>query len=294
MSMPVAITRLAGNLTMKATKYGPTVAIGAGCVGVVVACVMACKKTSEAKDVIEGVPDSLEHVKSKGLEPKIERKEIVDIYKDTAIELVKVYGPAALVGAGSLGCIIFSHKVMVGRVATLSAAYMALDDEFRNYRRRIADYISEKGDELFKDGLEKSVEDVEITDEETGKVKKKKEDRYYRVAKPVGYSQYAQIFDDHCSLWQDNCAANLNMLQIQEKVLTDKLRRNGHLFLNEVYDAIGMDRTPVGARAGWIIGKGDDYVSFNLQDFNNRAFLCGWEPSVWLDFNCCGEIWDLI
>ena len=50
---------------------------------------------------------------------------------------------------------------------------------------------------------------------------------------------------------------------------------------------------------GWIDGgDGDNYVSFGIYDIhavnNRREFINGYEPSIILDFNVDGVIWDKI
>jgi hypothetical protein len=50
---------------------------------------------------------------------------------------------------------------------------------------------------------------------------------------------------------------------------------------------------------GWIDGgDGDGYVDFGIYDIaavnNRREFINGYEPSIILDFNVDGVIWDKI
>jgi hypothetical protein len=51
---------------------------------------------------------------------------------------------------------------------------------------------------------------------------------------------------------------------------------------------------------GWIDGNpgGDSYVSFGIGDIHavnsRREFINGYEPSIILDFNVDGTIWDKI
>ena len=77
----------------------------------------------------------------------------------------------------------------------------------------------------------------------------------------------------------------------------DIFHAKGHLFLNEVYDMLGYEDTPVGAVVGWVKGKGDDYIDFGLNDKTNkdvRRFVNGKDNIILLDFNVSGVIWDQI
>jgi hypothetical protein len=69
------------------------------------------------------------------------------------------------------------------------------------------------------------------------------------------------------------------------------------VFLNEAYDALGLDRSKEGAVVGWVLGNGDDYVDFGLYTCDTPAvqdFMTGREYSVLLDFNVDGVIYDKI
>ena len=90
-------------------------------------------------------------------------------------------------------------------------------------------------------------------------------------------------------------------LKRQQDWANDKLKAQGHLFLNEVYDMIGIPRTAAGNVVGWIYDEecpiGDNFVDFGIYDINcerNRAFVNGYERSILLDFNVDGPILDLI
>ena len=79
------------------------------------------------------------------------------------------------------------------------------------------------------------------------------------------------------------------------------LRRKGHLYLNEVYDMLGIPRTKAGQIVGWIYDEehpvGDNYVDFGIYDSNKprvRDFVNGYERTVLLDFNVDGNILDMM
>ena len=92
--------------------------------------------------------------------------------------------------------------------------------------------------------------------------------------------------------------ANKDFLLRSQSWANDKLRAQGHCFLNEVYDILGFERTAAGAVTGWVIGNGgDDFIDFGIEDGileANRAFNRGEEPAIWLDFNVDGVILDYI
>ena len=82
-----------------------------------------------------------------------------------------------------------------------------------------------------------------------------------------------------------------------ENILNDILHTRGHVFLNEVYDALGFPHTPQGAVLGWIDGEGDNCIDFGLYDQNKenvRRFVNGVDNVIMLEFNHDGVIWDRI
>jgi hypothetical protein len=90
-------------------------------------------------------------------------------------------------------------------------------------------------------------------------------------------------------------------LRAQQQYANDKLRANGHLFLNEVYDMLGIPRTKAGQVVGWVYDAenpiGDNYVDFGIYDIHRetvRNFVNGYERTILLDFNVDGNIWDLM
>ena len=74
----------------------------------------------------------------------------------------------------------------------------------------------------------------------------------------------------------------------------DRLQSKGYLYLNEVYEMLGFQRTKAGQVVGWLYnGDGDNYVDFgifNIKDKQKRRFVNGYEKSIWLDFNVDGNI----
>ena len=112
----------------------------------------------------------------------------------------------------------------------------------------------------------------------------------------AGYSVYARVFDKTSIMWDHNGEVNRHFLKAQQSFANDLLKFNGHLFLNEVYDLLGMPRTKAGAIVGWIYNSenGDGYVDFGLDRPGAARFVNGYVSTVILDFNVDGPIADKI
>jgi hypothetical protein len=91
-------------------------------------------------------------------------------------------------------------------------------------------------------------------------------------------------------------------LRAQQEYANQKLQIQGYLFLNDVYDSLGIERSQAGQVVGWYIDKnrhsaesGDCYVDFGMYDFDSeggRRFINGNAPGIFLDFNVDGVIVD--
>ena len=118
-----------------------------------------------------------------------------------------------------------------------------------------------------------------------------------QVADPNQKSQYARFFDEGNKQWQKNPEYNFIFIRCQQNYANDLLHARGHLFLNEVYDSLGIPRSQTGAIVGWVMGEGDNFVDFGMYDVDNMRghdFVNGTERSILLDFNVDGVIYDLI
>lgn len=85
--------------------------------------------------------------------------------------------------------------------------------------------------------------------------------------------------------WVDDDEMNDLFLRCQQHYANDRLHVMGHLFLNEVLDMLGFERTRAGVVTGWL-KRPDSYV-----DFGAERTLDG---RIKLTFNVDGVIWDKI
>ena len=90
-------------------------------------------------------------------------------------------------------------------------------------------------------------------------------------------------------------------LKHQMNHANELLKCRGHVFLNEVYDMIGIPRTKAGQIVGWIYDEknpvGDNFIDFGIFDETKQKsidFVNGYERTILLDFNVDGVIYDKI
>ena len=289
------VTRLGSKLVLKGKKYSPELLIGAGVVAVVAGTIIACKQTLKVEEILDDHAALKEDINSAVANPDVEYTE-EDGKHERAIALLrttgrmaKLYAPAIGLEVLGISCFIASYGIMKKRNVALMAAYNSLDNAFKEYRKRVAAKIGDDVERELYHGLK--VE--EVVDEQTGEKKK--------VMTSADISPYAKCFDEFNSQeWHRDPNKNLMFLRMQEKFAQQKLVSQGHLFLNEVYDMLGFDRTSAGAIVGWIYDGDPTKVSFGIYDIDRPGglgaadFVNGRTPSIWLDFNVDGVIYDLI
>lgn len=286
--------KVAGRGLLLVKKHSPEILTAVGITGVVVSAVMASKATLKLEPVVEKVKNGKDEAKSMledEMFPEYDKdrhnKEVARVYVKGALDLSKLYGPSVTLGLSSIACIIGAHGIMRKRNVALAAAYKAVETSFTEYRKRV---IAELGEEREED-IHIGRQQVEVVDENGKKTKVTKVD-------PNGISAYARFFDEYSENWSKTPEYNLLFLKAQQNYANDLLHARGHVFLNEVYDMIGIPRSQAGQVVGWVISKdGDNFIDFGVYDFNNAGshlFVNGHEQSILLDFNVDGVIYDLI
>lgn len=294
------VSKMAGRQGLLLKKYSPEILMVAGVTGIVTSTVLACKATLKAEQVIDAAKERIETIKevSETNEEDVysetdHKKDLAIVYTQTGVEFVRLYGPALTLGALSIGCILGSHGIMKKRNLAVAAAYKAVETSFADYRKRVVEEFGEEKDRLLKNGIKKDIMVVEETDE---KGKKKSTTIEVDNVDPNDISQYARFFDEASPQWTKTPEYNLTFLKCQQNYANDLLKSRGHIFLNEVYDMLGIPRSQAGSVVGWVLGEGDDYVDFGIFDdkMSNRDFVNGYERSILLDFNVDGVIYDLI
>ena len=304
--MKEKMVRMYNNSKNMVQKHSPEILAGVGVVGVVASTVMACKATMKLNDILEESKETRDKIREVEANPRYEeqyshedaKKDLTINYTQTGLKIAKLYAPAVILGSASLGCLLASNDILRKRNAALSAAYMTVDKSFKEYRQRVVDRF---GEEVEKE-IRYNIKAEEVTS--TVVVEDGSETTVTETVKtmdPNLYSDYAKFFDEASPYWQKDPEYNLMFLKSQQQYATDLLRARGRLFLNEVYEMLGIEKTKAGQIVGWVYNPenpiGDNFVDFGIFDMSKervRAFVNGYEPNILLDFNVDGNIWDLM
>ncbi len=292
-------------VSFSAKKHSPEILVVAGVIGTVASAVIACKATTKLDDILEKTKENVDKIhECTNDETLVEeytesdaKKDLAIVYARTGVDIFKLYAPALSLGALSITCILASNNILRKRNVALTAAYATVDKSFKEYRSRVVERFGEQIDKELRYDIKASKIEKTVVDEETGKKKKVKEE--IQLTGIDGYSDYARFFDEASSWWEKNSEYNLLFLRGQQNLANDKLKAQGYLFLNDVYDMLDIPRSKAGQVVGWVYDPDnteiDNYVDFGIYELHrerNRSFVNGYERCILLDFNVDGNIWD--
>lgn len=305
-TIKTTVTKTYHTTKFKTKKHSPEIFMIFGICGVVGSTVMACKATMKLDETLKEKRDRIQEIHdfvdkngySEEYTEKDMRQELTVTYVKGGLEIAKLYAPAVFLGVASISCIIGSHYILKKRNAALAAAYAAIDQGFKEYRKRVAERF---GDEVEKE-IRYGVKSEEIEEKKTTKSGKEKiEKKTVKSFDPNNLSEFAVVYDSGCIGWTKDPEYNKTFLKKQQAMANQKLQTQGYLFLNDVYKMLGFKPTKAGHVVGWIYDEkhpiGDNYVDFGIYDIENEAtrrFMNGLEQNVILDFNVDGNIYNLL
>lgn len=289
------------------TIGGGLVAIG----GAVYGTVKTVKDVAEFKEAREELEDFAYETNENTTEEEIAqidkdyKKTKRQLYFKLAGRLANNYGLTFAAALIMLLSAVKNSKIQAQKDETIkdiTAAYIALSQSFKAYRKRVTDKYGREEDLEMLYGTHK--EKVTETDEDGKKTKKE-----VNVINDIQCDEYTRFFDASCRGWEPSAEMNMLYLLNMQKQANRMLKSKGSLFLNEVYDLLGIERTKTGAIVGWIYDKnnpvGDNEVDFGIFDVKfhddmvgdglaQRRFVNGLEDVVLLNFNVDGPILDRV
>lgn len=301
------LTRTVNRAGLKLKKHSPTILVTAGIVGVVGSTVLACRATLKLNEVLEPERDDLakvhEYAETHDFSEKYTEQDyntdIRSIYLRSAGKVVKLYAPAVITGALSITAIIGSHKILNTRNAAISAAYAGVLKDFKDYRGRVIERFGHELDNELRYNVHAEEVKETTVDEDGSETTETKTVNVSGV--PQEFSELAVCFDDKCKGWNSNPEfTKAHLLRVQD-YFNQRLKSVGHVFLNEIYEAFGLQGTKSGHMIGWVYNEEDSSLS-NCIDFGlfetykeqTRDFMNGRDKFCWVDFNIDGNIYDIL
>ena len=209
-------------------KAAPTIMTVAAAAGVVATAVMAVKETPKALRLLE--------------EKKAEKEEDLTIL-ETVQTAWKCYLPAVGVGTATIAVIFGANVLNKKQQANLLAAYTAVDQSYRQYRKKVKDIFGEED--------EAAIRKMVAEDEKK---------------RPRAADDEVLFYDE----W-----SNRYFSSTMERVLEAEYHFNrnfvlrGYSELNELYEFLGLPPTETGAMIGWSMGAGAELYGYQWIDFQH-------------------------
>jgi len=292
-------------------KHSPEILLVGGIASILGGTVLACRASmkaphilAEAKVLMNTVDVVSQNPNDPELSPSEIKKAKLVLGLEYGLGLARLYAPSVIFMTAGIGMLVGSNRILNGRNAALIGMYKAVDEAYKRYRGRVRDEFGDEVDHYLR--FQKRKEGLQILDDKKKPVKwddieaalpgelTDTEDDYI-LGMP---SQYAVFFDSSSPQWRTDNSFNEFFLKSQQNYANQKLQMDGHVFLNEVYDMLGVPRTKEGAIVGWVKDHGDDFISFDIYNPYNAPygeFETGPSTeSLLLDFNVDGIIFDLI
>lgn len=297
------IGNTAAKINFKLKKYSPEILVVAGVIGTVTSAVMACKATTKIEKILDEHKEKLDSIHTYAEQGLVDenleytqedaKKDTTIVYVQTAFNVAKLYAPAVSLGVLSLSSILASNGILKKRNAALSAAYVAVEKGFKEYRSRVVERFGEEVDQQLRCNI-KAQELEETVVNEKGKEKTVK--KSVEVADPNAESDYIKYFTRTNPYWEKDSDYVEMFLRAQQNYANDKLRAVGHVTLNEVYDMLGFKHTKAGMVVGWFYDldhpSGDNYIEFNTRKVVLPTENGKYEEAYAIDFNVDGSIYE--
>lgn len=284
----------------KLKSKSPDMLFVGGIVCIVGGTIYACYATFKARDIVDTMTADLEDLKEDKEEYTEQEygKAAGSIYAHAGLQLMKYYALTIAAEVAGVCMLTKSHGMLKANVATLGLALNDTIKEFKTYRKNVIEDQGEEADKRYRFGIK----DMEIEEVGDDGVERR---RSVKVADPrnPGYSIHARFFDASSREWSKDPAENMAFLIQTQNVFNDILRTEGYVFLNDVYAALGFDKTEAGQQVGWVQNLGDGYIDFGITDIYSvpeyaaeakKRFVNGYENVILLDFNVEGYILNKI
>lgn len=286
------VTRFTNKTALKMKKNSPQILFYAGIAGTVATTVLASRATLKAQPVMERLRAERAELEQFAAEDRVDSHDFQDVavqqYTEAGVALVKLYGPVVILGSLSIAALTKSHRELVSRNTALTVAYSGLFKTFEKYRERVRAELSPEIDQQFLHGTITQVREIE------GKNGTKTKE--VQVLDPDSIAAlsywYAANTSEH---WSPHPTYNQSFLDNQQAYANLLLQKQGFLFLNDVYEMLGIPKSKQGQVLGWVfedLGDNDTFVDFGHNQ--SGEFVAGYATEVMLNFNIHGPILELI
>ncbi|QAY17176.1 hypothetical protein SEA_MADAMATO_58 [Streptomyces phage Madamato] len=307
MSIKTFKNKVAGTMARKSLAIkanSPVLLFGLGAIGFGTTVVLACRATLKLPEVLETGERALNIVEvedrsNENDAEEVKKKAKLGVKLQVAIRVVKLYAPSAAVGVTTLAAITGAHVILTRRNTALTAALGVATKTFQDYRERvIADQGAEKDLEYRWGVAEREIAEEGPNGIETTVLKGLDQEAIKEQI--AAGSVYARIFDEDHEDWSEFPHQNQSRIENVQRMMNTLLRVDGFVTLNQVYEALGFERTAAGQQVGWVVNPkdgGDGVIDFGVfvdGKYEGKKWINGDKKAILLDFNVDGPILHLL
>lgn len=291
------VTRAFGAVKLAVEANAPTIMVTTGVVAMGASVVTASRKTLDLEDILAPAVQALDTVEQATghtgyiggeFTPAMAQKSRYRIYGRAGFDLCKHYAVPGVLFIAGTGLVFGGHRIMLRRNAALSLAFTTVQQAFQKYRENSAAAMGPEFDRAMLKGFVTK----EVVDDD-GKV------QTVQVFDFDGedIDPYNRVFEQgESSRWVPDLGINKDFLEVQRGYCQQLLNKRHHLYLSEVYTALGMEESPMSRLVGWKVTRLPDgsknipQVSFGLDTPLPNDWKYSQEHAIYLDFNCQGLI----
>lgn len=240
------------------------------------------RSIEETRDHILNIPEG-----ARTLAEEESLEALMDVPPVNRFEVARdIAGAIALpvtLGIASIGCITLSYYILNNRNNMLAAALGTAIAEHTYYRNRIREEYGEERERELHTPQRPTKRTVKVNGKD--KEVEANEREYPRTI-------HGEWFDKSSEYTADDHSYNLAFIKSVEAKLDLRLFQRGHLLLNEVYDALGFERTRAGATLGWTTGSGFALETNVTNAWSNETDFV--EPQIYVTWTAPKNVYDKV
>lgn len=300
--MKLNISKLGRIIATGFKKNKACICLGAGIATGMAAVGTAIWATSKVPEVKGKHEEKIKEIEAKYPEVTEEnkaayKKEMSAERAKNILRYAKLYSIPTVLEAASVFFQFTDHKILKNNWIGATGVAAALAEELKQYRANVVEKFGEDVDKELSSGKLDEVEEID----ENGLAQKIKKAAKAEETDGGEFGPFAILFSKETTpYWTSNAVDNRFFILGKIYQLQDELKRNGFLFLGDVAKALGIapknkKQAYIFQNYGWTYynprrPQADADIDPGLSNrVSTKGFVEGYEPSVWLKFNCQPE-----
>ena len=272
-------------------KNSPYILSGIGAASVATGAVILVKKAKKQNDFDEEI-ETIYEERKQGIEvygaaneipadkrEKVYRKNIVKLNIWKVGKYTRYYATPVILISGGMICMISAMLIQTKRLKALSVAYTSLATAFNDYRDKVKEKLGETEEQDLYEGTTKDKKG-NIVEVKNGNCTKNE-------------TTFSRLFGEgNSEYWTKNTRICVTILKAAESNLNVRLRSEGFVTLNQVWEELGLKPSSEGMYIGWRFKQGDPiygstYISLGYSGPKNEE-KCNylrncWGEEMWID-----------